>query len=118
MKFFLDANIPYSILGIFKELNLEAKHARDFGLSNAEDIEILKHSVQDNYILITKDLEFGNLKIFPIKPHGLIILRLPHNFKANEMGNTLKGFLKSINLQDLKGSISIVKLGRYRIRKL
>ncbi len=118
MKFFLDANMPYLNLRIFKELNLEAKHARDLGLSNAEDIEILKYSVQNNYILITKDLEFGNLKIFPMKPHGLIILRLPHNFRADKMNNVLKGFLKSVNLQDLKGSISIVKLGKYRIRKL
>jgi len=32
MRFFLDANIPYSALEIFKELNLEALHARSVGL--------------------------------------------------------------------------------------
>ncbi len=31
MKFFLDANIPYSALQVFEELKLEATHARDVG---------------------------------------------------------------------------------------
>lgn len=118
MKFFLDANIPYSALEIFTELNLEAEHARNVGLSRASDKEIMDYAIKNNSILVTKDLEFANIRIFPIAMHyGIIILRLPSFFKAFEFVNILKTFLISIDLNSLEKSIAIVKLGRYRIRR-
>lgn len=42
MRFFLDVNIPHSLLELFEELGLEVQHAKDVGLSKAEDIEIMK----------------------------------------------------------------------------
>ena len=118
MKFFLDANIPYSALTAIKELNLEAIHAKDAGLSQASDKEIAKYAEKSKSILVTKDLDFGNLKLFDAKPCGLVILRLPHFFKAPQFINVLRDFLKSENAQNLEGAITIVKLGSYRTRKL
>ena len=63
MKFFLDANIPYSALEVFKELNLESLHARDAGLSRADDKEIIDYAIKNNSVLVTKDLEFANIKV-------------------------------------------------------
>lgn len=69
---------------MFKELNLESVHARDIGLSRADDIEIMDYAKKDNRILITKDLGFANIMIFPIESHhGIIVLRLPSFFKAS-----------------------------------
>lgn len=118
MKFFLDANIPYSALTALKELNLEAIHAKDAGLSQAGDQDVLRYAAGNKCVLVTKDLDFGNLKRFDTKPHGLVILRLPHFFKASQFVNALRDFLKSENAQNLEGAITIVKLGGYRTRKL
>ena len=118
MKFFLDTNIPYSALKIFEELGLESAHARDAGLSRAGDKEIADYAKKNESILITKDLEFANTKLFPSGSHeGLIIIRLPTFFKASQFVNVLQGFLSSININELKQSVAIVKLGKYRIRK-
>lgn len=118
MKFFLDTNIPYSALRIFEELNIESAHARDVGLSRADDIEIINYAVKNDSILVTKDLELANITIFPIgSHHGVVVLRLPSFFKASQFVNVLKDFLSSINIKDLKKAIAIVKVGRYRIRK-
>ncbi len=54
MKFFLDANIPYSALEIFEELNLESIHARDAGLSRADDIEIMNYATKMMAFLLQK----------------------------------------------------------------
>ena len=118
MKFFLDTNIPYSALEIFKNLNLEYQHARDAGLSRAGDKEIMDCAIKNKSILVSKDLGFANITLFPPKSHqGLIILRFPNSFKAVQFNNALNDFLKSINLDRLNNSTAIVKLGSYRIRK-
>ena len=118
MKFFLDANIPYSALEIFEELNLESVHAREVGLSRVDDKAIMDYAKKNDSILITKDLEFANIMVFPIESHnGVIVLRLPPFFKASQFVNVLRDFLNSIDLKDLKKAIAIVKVGRYRIRK-
>lgn len=118
MRFFLDANIPHSALEVFKELNLESSHARDVGLGRADDKEIMAYAIKNSSILVTKDLEFANIVIFPVELHyGIIVMRLPPFFKASQFVNVLRDFLKSINVKDLKKSIAIVKVGRFRIRK-
>ena len=118
MKFFLDANMPRSALKIFEELKLEAQHAKNVGLARADDREIIEYSIRNRSILITKDLEFGNAKIFPTEQQqGLIILRLPFYFTATQITYTLKNLLMSVDENELEKAITIVKLGRYRTRK-
>ncbi len=118
MRFFLDTNIPYSALEIFEKLNLESNHAKDVNLSRASDKEIMDYAIKTNSILVTKDLGFANINLFPADSHhGLIILRFPNSFKAVQFNNSLKNFLDSINLEILQNSTAIVKLGSYRIRK-
>jgi len=67
---------------------------------------------------VTRDLDFGNILIYPLKSHrGIIILRLPFYFTANQINSILKEFLSSVNIKELEGAVTIVELGRYRIRK-
>lgn len=118
MKFFLDTNIPYSALKVFEELNLEAVHARDVGLSRAADREIMNYAVKNKSILVTKDLGFANIILFPVESHyGVVVLRLPSFFKAYQFVNVLRDFLNSVDAKLLEKAIAIIKLGRYRIRK-
>ncbi len=119
MKFLLDANIPYSALGVFKEHNLEAIHARDANLTRASDKEVMVFTIKNKIILVTKDLGFANITIFPIDMHyGIVVLRLPYFFKAAQFVNVLRDFLNSVDVTYLEKAITIVKLGRYRIRKI
>lgn len=118
MKFFLDTNIPHTALDAFKKLNFEAMHAKDAGLSEASDKEIMKHAEKTGSILVTKDLGFGNPKLFDSKPRGLVIIRLPYFFKAKKLVSALEDFLLSVNPKGLEGKITIIKLGGYRTRNL
>ena len=60
LKFFLDANIPYSSITIFKKFNYSAEHARNIGMGNSLDNEIIEYAIKRHQILVTKDLGFGN----------------------------------------------------------
>lgn len=117
IKFFLDANIPYSSKQIFKDFGT-VEHTRDVGLSKASDKEILRYASKNKSILVTKDLEFGNILLYPAKSHqGVVILRLPFYYTAEQINKALVQFLKSVELEEIKNSITVVELGRYRIRK-
>lgn len=119
MKFFLDENLPLSLEESIKKLGFEVKHARTVGLNGATDKTIANYAKKKESILITKDLEFGNLIIYPKNSHyGLIILRLSHNLTTEKITKILKEFLTKIDIQKLVNSIIILELGSYRIRKL
>ena len=117
MKFFLDANLPYSSKEVLEKF-AEVIHTRDVGLSNASDKEIIDYASKNKLVLVTKDLEFANILIYPIKSHyGVIALRLPNYFTAKQINKSLKEFLDSVNVKELENSVTIVELGRYRTRK-
>jgi len=118
LKFFLDANIPYSSITIFKNFNYDAEHARNIGMGNSLDNEIIEYVIKHHQILVTKDLGFGNIMDYPIKSHhGVIILRLPFYYTAKQINNALLRFLKSVKEHEIKNSITIIEAGRYRIRR-
>lgn len=77
----------------------------------------MDYAVKSKSILITKDMGFANILMFP-SHYGVIVLRLPFYFKAYQFVNVLREFFNSVDLKLLKKSLVIVKLGRYRIRKL
>ncbi|PIN89683.1 hypothetical protein COU57_05575 [Candidatus Pacearchaeota archaeon CG10_big_fil_rev_8_21_14_0_10_32_14] len=119
MRFFLDANLPLSLIKLFEDLKLDVIHSRDVEMGRASDREIFDYAIKNNSILITKDLEFGDRRLFQLKDLlGLIILRLPYNFTASQICEHLKIFLESIIIEDLENSITIIKLGRYRMREI
>lgn len=92
-------------------------HVREIGLVNATDDEIIKYALQNKTIIVTKDVEFGNPLVHPDASCGIIILRVPNYFNSAQISNVIKDFVKIVNIDVLKGSVVIVELGRYRIRK-
>ncbi|PIR71991.1 MAG: hypothetical protein COU42_02910 [Candidatus Nealsonbacteria bacterium CG10_big_fil_rev_8_21_14_0_10_36_24] len=88
-------------------------------LKRAPDEEIFNFTVEQKAILITRDLEFGNPHLYPPDSHhGLIIIRVPFYFTAEQINKTLKGFLSLIKIADLKGVITVVEPGKIRVRKV
>ncbi|MBI5066304.1 DUF5615 family PIN-like protein [Candidatus Woesearchaeota archaeon] len=118
MKFFLDENISISVVNFIKILGFEVEHARTAGLSGATDKEISEYAKKNKAILVTKDLEFGNILIYPEKSHhGLLILRLPNYYKTAQLVKILVNFLENIKPKILESAITILEVGRYRIRR-
>lgn len=118
MKFLLDANIPLSSKDIFKKLNYETEHSREIGLGKATDEQLIKYAIKNNQILITKDLEFGNIKKYPIKSHkGIILIRVPFYYTAIQINEVLFNFLSSLRGKEIRNSLVVVEIDKYRIRK-
>ena len=68
MKFLLDENLPLSLIEVFNEMNIECKHVKNIGLIGSTDKDIASYAKREKFILVTKDLEFGNFLFYPQRP--------------------------------------------------
>ncbi|HLC71303.1 MAG TPA: DUF5615 family PIN-like protein [Candidatus Nanoarchaeia archaeon] len=117
MKLFLDENLPLSFVESLQKLGFLVEHVRTAGLQGADDQQIALYAKSQKLILITKDVEFGSLLLYPSGSHyGLVVLRLPDNFKKEQIFTALTNFLAPG--KNLAGFITIVEIGKYRVRKL
>jgi predicted nuclease of predicted toxin-antitoxin system len=78
----------------------------------------MQYAKNHQLILITKDLHFGNINVYPPElHHGIIVLRLPFFFSSNQISRVIVNFLKTIDKKDLENALTIVKIEGYRIKK-
>ncbi len=116
MKFLIDADSPYSLIGIFNKYGHKSVHVRD-ALGSAKDDEIFEYANKNGYTIVTRDLGFAEI-FLKNKGFGLILIRLPYYFKVEKINKVFDQFLKEVDIKELVKSITVVELGRYRIKKL
>ena len=118
MRFLLDADVPRSSAQVLIKLRHEVLDVRDINLGDATDEEIIKYAKENNLILVTRDIEFANFLRYPRSSHvGIIVLRLPFDFTSEQTNSVLDDFIKSVKIEELVNNITIVELGKYRIRR-
>lgn len=117
MKFLVDANMPYSSKLLLEELGLAAVHVREVGLMSASDQAIFNYAQKGKQIIITRDLDFANAVRFkPGENYGIIVMRISYLMTAFQINKILKNFIDKVNLNKLKKSLTILEMGRYRLR--
>ncbi|MEX2703022.1 MAG: DUF5615 family PIN-like protein [Candidatus Baldrarchaeia archaeon] len=117
IKFLLDADMPRSSAEVIRSLGYEVEDVRDIGLGAAKDREIIEYALRNKQIIITRDVDFGEILRYPRHP-GAIIFRLPYTYTAEEINKKLKEFLTSVSDKEIENAIIIVELSRYRKRRL
>jgi len=94
MRFLLDANMPRSALALLVQDGHEAEHVKDTGLGDAPDGEIAARACVDGAVLITRDLDFADVRRYPPQTvPGFIVLRVPDDWNAQQIVMLLGRFL-------------------------
>ncbi len=109
--------MPRSSAEVIRSLGYEVEDVRDIGLGAAKDREIIEYALRNKQIIITRDVDFGEILRYPRHP-GAIIFRLPYTYTAEEINKKLKEFLTSVSDKEIENAIIIVELSRYRKRRL
>ncbi|TGL16874.1 DUF5615 family PIN-like protein [Leptospira meyeri] len=96
MKFFIDAQLPRSLVDLFRNREIEALHVEELPNGNkTSDSEIVKYCDSNQYILITKDFDFLDSFLLRKKPAKLLIIATG-NIKNRELLNLFDQFLTLI----------------------
>lgn len=117
MKFLLDQDV-YSVTAQFlKSLGHDVITAKDIGLSQASDNDLLLKAKEQNRIFVTRDRDFGNLVFVKGYNSGVVYLRiLPSTLES--VHKEIKKVLISYSEDELNKAFVVVEHERHRFRKL
>ncbi len=118
MRVLLDANMPRSAMALLERWGHTVEHARDIGLGNAPDAEIAAQSLKTGAVLITRDLDFADIRQYPPAAHpGIVVLRMPDDAVAAEIVQLLDRLLQHSDLiAKIPAHLVILEPARVRFR--
>lgn len=119
MRILVDEDLPKAVAALLRERGHEPEHVLEAGLRGSPDETILRHATDRKAALMTADLDFSNIKQYPLGSHnGVIVLRFPDYFRRRDILSLVSRFLDSADLDSLAGALVVVSPGSYRVRRL
>ncbi len=119
LKFLLDENLSQETANFLNALGYDVKTVVQFRLAGAEDQKVADKAVATRRILITLDLDFGEMYYFGTsKKLGVVVLRLK-NQTIESVNLALKKLLDSqfLNKNLNRSALFVVDEEKIRIRK-
>lgn len=118
MRFLIDANLPRSITRLLQDAGHRSEFARDIGLGAAKDEEIAARARATGAALLTRDLDFADIRRYPPAMYaGIIVVRLPDDSNAKDITQVVDRFLREPTfLAQLNGRLVIVAPDHVRFR--
>jgi len=114
LRLLLDQMIDADVAAELCSNGYDVERVSDFGLSQADDAEVLAKAIREDRILVTLDEHFGDWCVLPLGRHPGVI-----RVKANPAVTTailavLKVFLQSHGDRDFSSMLVIVGANRAR----
>ena len=117
MKFKTDENLPIEAAFLFREAGFACDTVLDENLTGASDELVAAKVRAEDRILVTLDLDFSNIQVYPPSQYtGIVVLRP----KTQDKDAVLTLVLKLIHVfgeRSPSGELWIVQRDRIRIRQ-
>lgn len=118
MTFLADMGISQTTVSWLREQGFDVIHVRELGMITAMDSDILDLAFKEKYVILTFDLDFGDIMAASgEKLPSIIIFRLK-NARPDNVNEHLSQVLKHSISALQKGTIISVNDRTYRIRHL
>jgi predicted nuclease of predicted toxin-antitoxin system len=116
MRFKVDENLHDDVAQTLRGRGHDAETVYDEGLRAEDDATIAGRCRQEGRAIVTLDLDFANITIYPPEDYpGLIVLRVGNQSRLHVL-NTFSQVLDLIDREPLHGHLWIVEEHRVRIR--
>jgi predicted nuclease of predicted toxin-antitoxin system len=116
MKFLIDADVPGLITKTLA-LDHDVIDIRDIQPPATPDIDVYHLASTQDRIIITRDLDFSNILLYPPPPDGGIIVLRVHLLTVSEIVSIIKNLIKQVPEKEIIGSLIIARKDHYRLRK-
>jgi predicted nuclease of predicted toxin-antitoxin system len=118
MQFLADMGVSLRVVEWLKSIGHDVTHLRDEGLQRLPNGEIFKKAYAEKRVVLTFDLDFGEILAGSNDLMVSVVLFRLHNTRNEHVIERLQSVLQS-SLSDLEsGAIIVVQEGRHRVRKL
>lgn len=118
MNFLADMGISPGTVGFLQDLGHEAVHLQQQGLHRLKDSQILEKAREEGGILLTHDLDFGDLLAASGADLPSVVIFRLRNMRPEHLNRYLRTIISEYSEALERGAIIIVSEGRIRIRNL
>ncbi len=118
MKFLIDMPASPNLIPWLEASGHDAQHALSLGLGTAPDTAIMARAKIEGRIVITADLDFGNLLAMSGETSPGVILFRGGNYSDAEMQDLVRRTLEAVKPDVLQHAIVVVDKRRVRITHL
>lgn len=117
VRFKLDENLPVDAAGLLRDAGHDTHTVMEEGLAGREDSAILDACRIEGRVLVTFDIDFSDLRLYPPADHkGIWVLRPRSQGIASTLA-LLKGALRVLETESAEDRLWIVEPGQVRIRE-
>lgn len=117
MKLKLDENLSRHLKQSLSALQHDVMTAAEEGLLSQPDTAIAAAAKLEGRMLLSLDIEFGDLRKYPPGSHPGIILFRPRNFGPLAVNKFVEEFVRGTDLNLLVGCVAVVEPLRVRVRR-
>ena len=118
MQFLADMGVSQGIVDWLRTEGHDAVHLREQGLHRLPDADIFAKAIAENRIVLTFDLDFGEiLALAGANVVSVILFRL-NNTRTDFVQERLSAVLAADRTALERGAIIVVEDGRHRVRDL
>jgi predicted nuclease of predicted toxin-antitoxin system len=118
MNFLADMGISPKVVDFLQHLGHQAVHLQEQGLQRLQDHEILKKAREEGCIVLTHDLDFGDLLAASGADLPSVVIFRLRNMRPEHVNNYLLEIISQYAGALENGAIITVTEGRVRIRVL
>ena len=118
MRFLADMGVSTGVVEWLRDNGHDAKHLREEGLHRMPNGEIFTKAIYENRIIITFDLDFGEIVALAKGKRASVILFRLHNTRTSHLLNRLSAVLKDSARALEEGAVVVVEESRHRVRYL
>jgi predicted nuclease of predicted toxin-antitoxin system len=117
-SFVADEDMSVTVARVLRDAGHEAIHVREAGMQGASDSEVFLFAQGRNAILVTEDLDFSDIRAYPLGTHaGIVVLRMPDNVAYALRGRRVAEAIQDELDDGLEGCLLIVEPASARLRR-
>ncbi|MBS3918693.1 MAG: DUF5615 family PIN-like protein [Deltaproteobacteria bacterium] len=118
MRFLADMGVNIRVVEWLSNNGHDAKHLREEGLHRMPNGEIFTKALNENRIIITFDLDFGEIVALSEGKKASVVLFRLHNTRTPHLIRRLSTVLKDSANALVDGAVVVVEESRHRVRHL
>jgi predicted nuclease of predicted toxin-antitoxin system len=118
LRFLADMGVSHQVVEWLRTKGHEAVHLRDEGLQRLPNGEIFQKAGREQRIVLTFDLDFGEILAASGRQIVSVILFRLRNTRTGFVIQRLDDVLNHSSAELMQGTIVIVEDGRHRVRRL
>jgi predicted nuclease of predicted toxin-antitoxin system len=114
VKIFVDHCVAKDVVFALRDAGWEVVRAHDVGMAGASDDAVFQYAVKKQYVLLTSDKDFANIKRFRITESCGVVLALVSTMSKTLMPRTIVSFFHNASEETLRGRLTVLSATRTR----